>query len=76
VQVYDAPFSLKKADSLKLHVNGTRSDIKGAKANPLFDDTKTYWYSELPNHGVKLPGVGVKIHVDRQTDTGMTVSVS
>ena len=76
VQIYDAPFSTQTADSFVLHVDGKKSPIKGAKANPLFDDTKTYWYASLPNHGVKLPGVGVKIRVDRQTTTGMTVSVS
>ena len=42
VQVYDAPFSLKGPDSLTLHVNGVTSRIKGAKAAPVFDDTKKY----------------------------------
>jgi immune inhibitor A len=76
VQVYDAPFSLKGPDSLTLHVNGVTSRIKGAKAAPVFDDTKKYWYSELPNHGVKLPAVGVKIRVDAQYANHMIVAVS
>ena len=37
--------------------------IRGQAARPLFDDTRKYWYSELPNHGVKLPAAGVKIQV-------------
>ena len=76
VQVYDAPFSLTKADSFTLHVNGKKSPVKGEKANPVFDDTKKFWYSELPNHGVKLPGVGVKIRIDKQTKSGISLSVS
>ena len=76
VQVYDAPFSTDSADSFLLHVDGKRSFIKGEKANPQFDDRKTYWYSAVPNQGVKLPGVGVKIRVDRQSDNSMSVTVS
>jgi immune inhibitor A len=63
VQVYDAPFSLEKADSMTLHVNSIPNYIRGQNAQPLFDDTKKYWYEELPNHGVKVPAVGVKIRV-------------
>ena len=75
VQIYDAPFSTHTADSFLLHVDGKPSYIKGAKANPLFDDTKTYWYSAVPNQGVKLPAVGVKIRVDHQYTNSMSVSV-
>jgi len=63
VQVYDAPFSLKKADSFDLHHNSTLMHINGAKSQPLFDDTKSYWSAELPNHGVILPAAGVSIRV-------------
>ena len=76
VQVYDAPFSTKRADSFTLHVDGKRSVVHGANANSVFDDTKKYWYSELPNHGVKLPGVGVKIRIDRQSSDRISLSVS
>jgi len=76
VQVYDAPFSLRGPESLTLHVNGVKSRITGAKAAPVFDDTKQYWYPELPNHGVKLPAVGVKIRVESEHANYTTVSVS
>ncbi|NTV40523.1 MAG: protease, partial [Demequinaceae bacterium] len=76
VQVYDAPFGVRTADSLTLHVDGVRSRIKGAKANPLFDDTKQYWFAELPNHGVKLPGAGVEIRVLQQRSDRMSIEVS
>ncbi|SCE65221.1 Immune inhibitor A peptidase M6 [Micromonospora viridifaciens] len=76
VQVYDAPFSLKKADSFTLHINSQPQYIRGQDAQPLFDDTKQYWYPELPNHGVKLPAAGVKIKVLEQNGTTMKVKFS
>ena len=76
VQVYDAPFSLKKADSFTLHINSQPQYIRGQAAQPLFDDTKQYWYPELPNHGVKLPAAGVKIKVLQQDGTSMKVRFS
>ncbi|GAA4171454.1 immune inhibitor A [Phytohabitans flavus] len=76
VQVYDAPFSLTKADSFTLHVADKPSYIRGQDAQPLFDDTKPYWYPELPNHGVKLPAIGVKIRVVDVEGTSMKIRIS
>ncbi|WP_091668755.1 immune inhibitor A domain-containing protein [Micromonospora auratinigra] len=76
VQVYDAPFSLKKADSFTLHINSQPQYIRGQAAQPLFDDTQQYWYPELPNHGVKLPATGVKIKVLEQDGTSLKVRFS
>lgn len=76
VQVYDAPFSLNKADSFTLHINGQPQYVRGQNAQPLFDDTKKYWYPELPNHGVKLPAAGVKIKVLEQDGTQMKIRIS
>lgn len=76
IQVYDAPFSLTKADSFTLHVNDKPSYIRGQDAQPVFDDTKKYWFEELPNHGVKLPAVGVKIRVVSVDGTTMKIRIS
>ncbi len=76
IQMYDAPFSLHTADSMTLHTNGRSSYIRGQDAEPVFDDTKKYWYSRLPNHGVKLPGVGVRIQVLEEGGTTMRVKFS
>jgi immune inhibitor A len=76
IQVYDAPFSLKKADSMTLHHNSQPMYIRGQAAQPLFNDTGKYWYEELPNHGVKLPAVGVEIHVLSQDGTSMRIRIS
>ncbi len=73
IQMYDAPFSLHKADSMTLHTNGVASYIRGQGAKPLFDDTKKYWYEELPNHGVKLPAAGVKVRVLEEKGTSLKV---
>ncbi|MGA3486778.1 immune inhibitor A domain-containing protein [Micromonosporaceae bacterium DT55] len=75
VQVYDAPFSLRKADSFTLHINGKPQYIRGQDAQPLFDDTKKYFYEELPNHGVKLPAAGVKIRVLEEKGTSIKVRI-
>ncbi|MGL4743440.1 MAG: immune inhibitor A domain-containing protein [Dermatophilaceae bacterium] len=76
VQVYDAPFSLRKADSFTLTADGQPSYVRGEPAQPVFDDTKKYFYDELPNHGVKLPAAGVKIRVVEQQGTSMRVRIS
>ncbi|TXL63230.1 immune inhibitor A domain-containing protein [Aeromicrobium terrae] len=73
IQMYDAPFSLHTADSMTLHTNGKASYIRGQKAQPVFDDTKKFWFPTLPNHGVKLPAVGVKIKVLTEDGTSMKV---
>ncbi|GLY05856.1 protease [Actinoplanes sp. NBRC 101535] len=76
VQVYDAPFSLYPTDGMTLHLNGAKSVIKPQLGDPVFNDKDKYFYDELPNHGVKLPAVGVKIAVLSQLGTAMTVAVS
>ena len=76
IQMYDAPFSLHTADSMTLHTNGSPSLIRGQDAKPVFNDTRKYWYENLPNHGVKLPGVGVKIQVLTEEGTSMRVKFS
>ena len=73
IQMYDAPFGKKKADSMTLHTNGSPSYIRAQRPQKVFDDTKKYWYAELPNHGVKLPAAGVKIKVQQQKGTTMKV---
>ncbi len=73
VQVYDAPFGKIRPESMTLHTNGKPSRIRAAGAQTTFDDTDQYWYPELPNAGVKLPAVGVKIKVQKQRGTSMIV---
>ncbi len=73
IQVYDAPFGLTKADSMTLHVNGQPSYVRGQNAQAVFDDTKTWWYAAVPNQGVKTPKAGVRMQVEAQNGTSVTV---
>ncbi|MEV4640562.1 immune inhibitor A domain-containing protein [Actinoplanes sp. NPDC049548] len=75
VAMYDAPFGLRKVDSLTLHLDGKESPVTGAPAQPLFDDTQQYYFDGMP-WGVKLPKAGVKMKVVTQTRTTMTVKIS
>jgi immune inhibitor A len=75
IQVYDAPFSLTAARSFTLHVNGQANYIRGQAAAPVFDDSKQYWYPELPLVGVKVPNAGVRMQVLAQDGTSMTVKL-
>ena len=76
IQIYDAPFSLRKADSFTLHQNSQAMYIRGPAGQPLFDDTKDYFDEALPNHGVNLPAVGVKIRVLEENGTSAKIRVS
>ena len=76
IQVYDAPFGLRKADSFTLHLNGQPQYIRGQDAAPVFDDTKKYWFEELPNHGVKLPATGVKIRVVEENGATLKIRIA
>ncbi|WP_184841112.1 immune inhibitor A domain-containing protein [Allocatelliglobosispora scoriae] len=75
VQVYDAPFGLNKTGKVQIHQAGVLETIKSQAGNPLFDDTKTYWYPELPNHGVKVANAGVQIAVLWTSGTSTWVAV-
>ena len=48
IQLYDATFGTQKADSFTLHFNGRPSYIRGQNAQPVFDDTKSYWDAKTP----------------------------
>ena len=75
IQVYDAPFSLTRPRSFTLHVNGRPSYIRGAQAQPLFDDTRSYLSPDQPQAGVILPAVGVRIRVLSVDGTTMRIRV-
>jgi immune inhibitor A len=76
IQVYDAPFSLQKADSMTLNFNSQPNYIRGRAAQPTFDDRKSYWDPAIPQVGVKVPNAGVRISVREQDGTSMRIRVS
>jgi len=73
--VYDAPFSLTRPRSFTLHINGRASYIRGAQAQPLFDDTRSYISEDQPQTGVILPAVGVRMRVLSVDGTTMRIRV-
>ena len=75
VQIYDATFGKQRADSFTLHVNGQSSLVRGQKAVPTFDDTKSYFDAAIPGSGVKVAGAGVKMTVVTQGETSMKVKL-
>jgi immune inhibitor A len=71
IQSYDSTFGLDKTDKICLHTSSTVSQCYGPlAANPLFDDTQSYWFAPNPSIGhfgwasVPLPGFGVTIRVN------------
>jgi immune inhibitor A len=76
IQVYDAPFSLRRAQSFTLHVNSQPSYIRGQAAQPTFDDSRQYWYPEIPGVGVKVPDAGVRMRVTGVDGTTLTVRIT
>jgi immune inhibitor A len=70
IQSYDSTFGLERTDQICLNTSSTVQQCYGGlKANPLFDDTKSYWVAPNPAIGslgwssVPLPGFGVTIRV-------------
>ncbi|HEY9378452.1 MAG TPA: immune inhibitor A domain-containing protein, partial [Jiangellaceae bacterium] len=63
IQMYDAPFSLTRAESFTLHVNSEPSYIRGQDAVPVFDDRRSYWDPATPACSVQVPNAGVRIRV-------------
>ncbi|GAA3393165.1 immune inhibitor A domain-containing protein [Cryptosporangium minutisporangium] len=76
VQLYDAPFSLRRPRSFTLHVSGRASYLRGQRPQPVFDDSRQYWFPELPQAGVKVPKIGVRLGVTGESGPRITVELS
>ena len=77
IQVYDAPFGLTQGRHVHAARQQSRPSTSVARRRSRCSTTPSkYWYAELPNHGVKLPAVGVKIRVLRVDGTTMRIRVT
>jgi len=76
IQVYDAPFSKSATDGMTLHQNSSERIVPSLPGNDTFRDTDTYWFASLPNHGVILPGYGVKIRVISEPFPEMHIQIN
>ncbi|WP_404391866.1 hypothetical protein [Humibacillus xanthopallidus] len=69
IQSYDSTFGLEKTDRICLHANSTEQCYGPLPANPVFDDSKSYWVAPDPSIGnvgwssVQVPNTGTKIRV-------------
>ena len=71
IQVRDAAFSLQPTSTQSIYfkdydagVNVGERTAPGKLAQPWFRDSRTYWYAETPEAGVKIPkNLGVRIQV-------------
>ena len=78
VQMFDAAFSLLDAPSFTLHDedSGQPNNIRGKRAAPKFDDTKSYYRPAItPLKGQVLRKAGVTMEVVKQQGTSMTVKI-
>lgn len=52
------------------------SFIRGQNAQPVFDDSRPYWFPEIPQTGVKVPDTGTRIRAVSVDGTSMRIRVS
>jgi immune inhibitor A len=66
---YDSTFGLEPTDVICLHMNSVEGCYGGLPANPMFDDTQSYWVAPDPTIGhlgwasVPVPNTGTTIRV-------------
>ena len=81
IQAYDSTFGLERTDRIRLHLNSVGKTYGGLPANPVFDDTKSYWAppnsltGSLGWASVRVPHTGTVIRVLAQRGPWMTVDV-
>ena len=69
IQSYDSTFGLQRTDRIRLHLNSVGKTYGGLPANPVFDDTKSYWSppstltGNLGWSSVRVPHTGTVIRV-------------
>jgi immune inhibitor A len=86
---YDSAFSLRPTTAITVHKNSQPTTIASQPANPLFDDSKVYWFND-DGHGatgshvgryqpgwysVKVPNAGVQIRVNDMDADKIVVQV-
>ncbi|MEO6791063.1 MAG: peptidase M6, partial [Ornithinibacter sp.] len=84
IQSYDSTFGLQQTDGFTLHLNGVPAKVPSQKAQPVFDDTKTWWTGgSAPGryqpgwNGVDVPKTGTTVKVVSQNKNAMmTVKVN
>ncbi len=71
IQTYDSPFGLTATHALPLHYNSRLVPIASQAANPVFDDSQSYYDPANPTGSVITPlGMGARIEVLGTLDAG------
>lgn len=76
---FDAPFTAteERTDPILIGSPARRTTLGARPGTPAFDDrAATYWSSQAPHAGVKVPGAGVRIEVEGKARTGEAVRVT
>ncbi len=84
IQSYDSTFGTQNTDGFTLHLNGVPAQVPSQKAQPVFDDTKSWWTGgSVPGryqpgwNGVNVPQTGTTVRVVSENRNAMlTVSVN
>jgi len=82
IQSFDSTFGLQATEAICLHLNGVEQCYPSLPANPMFDDTQSYWVAPDPsinNFGwasVPLPGTGTTIEVVSYSKQGNFLQVT
>ena len=86
---YDSTFGLERTDAITVHKDSKASTITSKPAQPVFDDTRTWWFNR-DQHGatgshvgryqpgwnsVKVPKTGTTIRVVKSTGGGAALTV-
>jgi immune inhibitor A len=81
IQSYDSTFGLEATDRICLHFNSVEACYGSLPANPLFDDTQSYWVAPNPAIGhfgwasVPVPHTGTSIRVTSVSAQGSFMQV-
>ena len=79
IQTRDAAFSIKATPGMWLTPwAGTPEKLwlPGRAAQPVFDDSRNWWFPWAPDAGVLTEPLGVRIAVKTQDSTGMTLKIT
>ncbi len=82
IQSYDSTFGLEKTDKICLHLNSIEGCYGGLPANPVFDDSQSYWVAPdagIGNKGwssVQVPDTGTRIRVIGTSNHGNFMQVA
>ena len=63
IQTYDATFGLEPTDAMTLHYYSRAYKIPSLPANPVFDDSKSYYNPAIPLNSANHPNSGTIIKV-------------